>query len=180
MNRRAEETEERLAELKRTNVPRATYERIGGTLRLNDDATEEDRLALPDLRAALDAHLRHFAWLTDSTGTMLCPGCESQGWFSWGVVHGAGTCSCGWPGTYYHRIADPDPAAPCEDCGKPEDEHLNVDGAEEGIGRSRCPNDPDGINFYRRPPLFRLDLLLWAHPYEVKLSKKKGRSKTRS
>lgn len=66
-----------------------------------------------------------------------CPGCQTHGWFTWGMVHGEGFCGhtgCGWPGRLYHFLPAPGT--------KPEDE-----------------------DYYQRR--FRWEGLLWAHPKEV-------------
>lgn len=43
----------------------------------------------------------HAHWVLDD------PGCGG-GYFTWGMVHGAGHCgNCHWPGRYYHFLAEP-------------------------------------------------------------------------
>lgn len=72
----------------------------------------------------------HSHWVLDD------PGC-GLGYFTWGLVHGAGFCDrCGWPGRLFHFLAEPGT-----------DPHADAD------------------DYYRRR--FRWEGILWAHPKEV-------------
>lgn len=51
-------------------------------------------------REMVEEHLSHY--VNDD-----CPGC-GRGMFGWGLAHGEGACSCGWPGTMYHFIRRPE------------------------------------------------------------------------
>ena len=51
-------------------------------------------------REMVEEHLSHY--VNDD-----CPNC-GHGMFGWGLVHGEGACSCGWPGTMYHFIRRPE------------------------------------------------------------------------
>jgi hypothetical protein len=90
-----EEIADRLAVLKREDWPR-----------LSVAAITEERAPWPEIRAdaaktaIVNRYLRH--WVPGN-----CP-CCGYGIFSWGLVHGAGSCSCGWPGRLYHFVTDGD------------------------------------------------------------------------
>lgn len=194
-----------LPELKRMNIPRASIARIGSRVDAPDGRTLADLCADDEaLRAAVEEHLRHFAWLTAADAARIrgftpspdaeellapcCPGCMTRGWFGWGVQHGCGSCSCGWPGRYYHFIADPDPDAPCrdEECARPKSEHeektrtwrsLESDAPPRVETYRVCPGgDPDSMmDEYRPRDVLRFHFVLWAHPYEV--SQRQGRKR---
>lgn len=168
---------ERLAELKRTDVPRCSVERLAATMDPVGDW--EALIAQEAARRALDAHLRHYAWFVDGEGGALCPGCATRGFFGWGIVHGAGSCSCGWPGRMYHFIPDPAPddATLCRNCDQPRSAHElgRVEQAGETLiaGIRACPGqeDPEVWQLLFEPvDVARFTRLLWAHPYEVSLT----------
>ena len=58
----------------------------------------------PDDHPPLNRYLNIFAFTKEerciACGAMLSGLLSS---FSWGIVHGEGTCSCGWPIRAYHR-----------------------------------------------------------------------------
>ncbi len=161
-----DESAERLAELKHMNVPRCSLDRLKGSYDADKWAAlfEDEALA-----AAFNTYLRGFAWLEGTTppyepGTILCPGCATRGYFSWGITHGHGNCSCGWPGTLYHYVADPAPGAPCYYCEK-------TPGAHDGPDRL-CHRDGDAFDRDRYKPrnALKFTQILWAHPYDVRLA----------
>lgn len=85
---------ERLQEMKREDWPRFRLAHIQG-----DGHPWPTVRADPELAARTDDYLRH--WVPGE-----CPSCGGYGSFHWGVVHGAGSCTCGWPGRVYHFILD--------------------------------------------------------------------------
>jgi hypothetical protein len=94
--------QQRLAELKAANLPRATAEDLG--LTFASDASDE-------LRAAVAKHCNHYA-KPSGGGKCLSCGLSQLGFFgafTWGLVHGQGFCNeCKWPATLYHFIRDED------------------------------------------------------------------------
>jgi len=40
----------------------------------------------------------------EAVGNPPCPHCGERSRFRWGLTHGQGNCTCGWPGRYYHYI----------------------------------------------------------------------------
>jgi hypothetical protein len=180
----------RLAELKRSDVPRASLER------LNRRLEHEAGGAAGAITAALDTiqvdrYLRRFAWLVrerDGELVVVCPGCETRGLFSWGNLHGSGSCACGWPGTLLHYVLDerPDPDLVCcatvngeRVCRARRGEHVEKVAVSYGVSSGerferlelRCPgllDEPFGRTF-RAPEIARFNRILWAHPYELRM-----------
>ncbi len=76
----------------------------------------------PPMVAALNEYFHAFAKPVRCPPSIIFPGrspltlciqCEKPlggacGSFQWGLVHGEGQCSCGWPGRAYHRPTDAD------------------------------------------------------------------------
>lgn len=91
------------------NLPRCTADSIGLVFSPTED-TPADEIAEAQAKcdkvsAALNSYLEEFA----ETG-FKCPNCDSKlggflGTFSWGICHGEGNCSCGWPcrGLHYPK-----------------------------------------------------------------------------
>lgn len=190
-------THERLAELKREDWPRFSLDHVlretglynvqGRSGPLGRDMTKEaaedlarvsgatvevvpispgNRALLsaaenPDHASIINAYLHHFV-----PGD--CPSC-GYGAFGWGIAHGSGSCSCGWPGTLYHYIVDDRElddlvcSATCNGfavCDRRRGEHLvheyRVYGEKTGAHERqelRCPSPitpPDLVASYAR------------------------------
>lgn len=181
-----EEMDARLRELKSSRVPRASLARIDTIASRSPDPRPWAEALPEQLHGILDHYLHLFAWLTadgDPTyrdGTMLCPGCTTLGFFSFGLVHGSGNCECGWPGTLYHLVRDPSDEAECERCGEARPEHVPQTSEIVAFGAEsipiirhdlRCPKGERLGDVFSAPVVVKFDLLLWAHPYEVHLPK---------
>lgn len=156
------EMAERLDELKRQAHPRASVNGLAGMI---DPRGEWESSTMPHLVEA-NRYLRF--WLApDDDGKNECP-CCGWGQFYWGIVHGAGFCSCGWPGRLYHTIADDRDLAylACDGCGHARGEH-----AKSPAANGYCPTRDGG--WWKPPVIVKFTLLLWAHPYTVRLAPQK-------
>lgn len=176
----------KISELKRQDWPRFSLEHI----KLGEEGGRAGQALLsaaenPDHRAIIQGYLRHFV-----PGE--CPSC-GYGMFGWGIAHGSGSCSCGWPGTVYHRILDDREldnlvcTATCNGydvCGRPRGEHVlhewrgytpTGDSVVSGTElRCPAPKPPPGVRLpfdsrYHPPVIADFTVLLWAHPYDVSL-----------
>ncbi len=94
-------TMERVIEL-RTTVPHLDIDQIGIS---------------GDNEAAVEATLNHFRSVAhqfaDPGEKGECLNCGRQqggflGAFTWGIIHGEGSCVCGWPARAYHFVKMPD------------------------------------------------------------------------
>ena len=94
------------------NLPHCTAASVGLVISVNEDATAEEHAeaqeAADKVMASLDIYLEEFA---DTGGK--CPNCDLSlggfiGTFTWGLCHGEGNCSCGWPcrGAHYPKDAN--------------------------------------------------------------------------
>lgn len=94
-------TTERIAEL-RSTVPHLDIDQIG--VKGGDDPTVEVILA----------HFRSVAHqFADPGEDGKCLNCGRiqgglLGAFSWGIIHGEGSCVCGWPARVFHFVEMPD------------------------------------------------------------------------
>jgi hypothetical protein len=96
----------KLTELKKKNYARATGATCGVEITAKTPEAEEEAARL---MSAIDRYFNDFAVVPDG----LCPSCHNRlggllGSFSWGICHGEGHCSCGYPCRAYHRIKDDD------------------------------------------------------------------------
>lgn len=165
---------ERLAELKRTNVPRCSIERLGVTVDPPSPFNVDDLEFTERARGILNAYLRRFTDPADPKG---CPNCGGALGAGWGYAYGSIMCGCGWPGTRLHFVRDPGDEAECEHCEAPKSAHASVsrEAVPYGTGLSIarvelvCPRDDGGT--YKAPTILAFDRILWAHPYDVHLSK---------
>ena len=69
------------------------------------------------LKAILEQYFHHFAKPSEGGGNLMmghpCIKCGEPlagflGSFRWGIQHGEGQCSCGWPARACHYISDAD------------------------------------------------------------------------
>jgi hypothetical protein len=168
-----EERLERLAEMKRQPFPRCSIVSLGATMDPADSWAEfVEQFVYAEI---VDRYLRNFV---DPGDRAACPCCHSTIAFSWGIVHGQGWCSCGWPGTMYHYVDDDredgDLLCAREVCGRRRADHVPThvalvrDGASVDRVELRCPvEDGPFSHEYKPPPILRFTRLLWAHPYTV-------------
>lgn len=167
-----EEKLERLHEMKREPFARCSIEQLGATM---DPAESWSALVEQHIYAEIiDVYLRNYVAPGEENR---CPFC-GVGFFGWGLVHGEGNCSCGWPATLYHRIRDrrEDGDLLCDDadCGRRRDEHVPTEGVY-GRVELRCPEQGEDFPQKFQPPLIvGFTRLLWAHPYSVHLRPRKG------
>lgn len=87
-------TDERLEELRRLNLPHATKDVWG--VALKEDGPIEERETALGWIASIDKYLEDFL----PSGP--CPNCGRKASFSYGICHGEGQCSCGYPGRGCH------------------------------------------------------------------------------
>lgn len=165
-----------LVNLKRKPFPRCSTERIG--LIMDPPETWAEVIENHVAAEALEDYLRGFV-APNEKGERPCPKC-GHGFFGWGLVHGAGSCACGWPGTLYHYVRnlseDDDVICADEKCRRSRGDHVPTEKKWQTAGSDstrivielRCP-DQEWPHSFRAPDLVRFSLLLWAHPYAVHL-----------
>lgn len=190
-----DELSERIQDLKHLDHPRCSIARLGATM---DPAESWAGLIEQDIYARLiDDYLKQFAVPVEGelgSSWNECPACGAAGSFSWGIAHGSGSCSCGWPGTLYHYYIHDrrdDPALICSATVNghrvceatrgehiPKEQHWHSQDGSSGIRMIlRCPAPvvPPGLRAeyftadYRPPKIISFVRLLWAHPYSVHL-----------
>lgn len=106
-------TREKLEELKKKDLQRATAESIGLDLRAKD-GVPGGLEALEEAKRRIEAYLKMF--LAPGEPHKMCVGCETLligkniieslgSTFEWGIAHGEGHCAkCGYPARGIHRV----------------------------------------------------------------------------